>query len=118
MRRSQDAARLIGTESFDLLITELRMPGVSGMDLLRLSRAQDPDLAVVILTRSPSVDTAVGALKAGASEYLDKPVNLDELRTVTERLLENRRVLAEHRLLQRRLDGDYGTHHIVGASPP
>lgn len=114
---SSAAVKLLGLESLDLVVTDLRMPLVDGLDILRVAQSLDPEMPVVIMTGYPSVDTAVAALKDGAADYLSKPVNLDELVTVASRLLETRRLRSEHRLLQRHLNQDYAFGEMVGVSP-
>ncbi len=115
-KKSRDAVMLLAAESFDLLITDLRMPAVDGLDLLRIAHSHDPELPVLILTGYPSVDTAVETLKLGAADYLTKPVNTDELVTVVQRLLDTQRLRGEHRFLQRHMDREYAFDEIVGTS--
>ena len=115
--RSTEALTRLGAETFDLLVTDLRMPVVDGLDLLRVAAVQDPDLPVLVLTGFPSVDTALAALKAGASDYLTKPVHPEELTAVAARLLHARRLKGEHRLLERRLGHTAEATDLVGASP-
>lgn len=118
LSRSTDALTRLGKEVVDLLVTDLRMPVVDGMDLLRVATATDPDIAVLLLTGYPSVDTALAALKEGAADYLTKPVHPGELTAVAERLLDERRLRGEHRLLERRLTRVQDEGDLVGASPP
>ncbi|MBP6875845.1 MAG: sigma-54-dependent Fis family transcriptional regulator [Candidatus Eisenbacteria bacterium] len=89
------AWKLIRGRAFDLMITDLRMPGeMDGMALLRLARAEQPDMEVIVLTAYGTVDTAVEAMKLGAFEYLQKPVSSPgELRLVVSRALERRSLL-------------------------
>jgi len=115
-KKSARAAERLRTEEFDLLITDLRMPAVDGIDLLRIAHAHDPELPVIILTGYPSVDTAVETLKIGAADYLTKPVNLEELIVTARRLLGERRLRGEHRLLQRQIDRPYAFDDILGES--
>jgi DNA-binding NtrC family response regulator len=115
--KSTDALARLSSESFDLLVTDLRMPMVSGQDLMRVAAAEDPDLPVLVLTGFPSVDTALSAMKEGAADYLSKPVHVAELQAVAARLLETRRLKGEHRLLARRLDIATEGADLVGASP-
>ncbi len=117
MLRSADALTRLGSESFDLLVTDLRMPMVSGQDLIRVAGAVDPDMPVLVLTGFPSVDTALAAMKEGAADYLSKPVNAAELQAVVARLLETRRLRGEHRLLERRLEQSSEQADLVGTSP-
>ena len=115
-RHSTEAAKLLASEPFDLLVTDLRMPMVDGLDLMRLALAQDPDIPVLILTGFPSVDSVLAALKQGAVDYLTKPVNGEELLGLAARLLEHRRLKGEHRLLERRLEQGYAGVDLVGTS--
>jgi two-component system, NtrC family, response regulator AtoC len=90
---AEDAARALDRRSFDLVFTDLRMPGQDGMWLLRKVRAEQPEVEVVVLTAHGSVDTAVEAMKLGAFEYLQKPIGgPDELCLVAARALERRRL--------------------------
>lgn len=115
--RSRRAAELLRSESFDLVVTDMRMPLIDGKDLLKIAHGEDPDLAVVILTGHPSVATAVETLKLGAADYVLKPVNVDELAAVVQRLLMERRLRRENQLLQRQFDREYAFEEMVGASP-
>ncbi|HOX43533.1 MAG TPA: sigma-54 dependent transcriptional regulator [Myxococcota bacterium] len=84
-------------EAFHLLITDLRMPGMDGMELLGKARGLQPDLEVIVLTAHGTVETAVEAMRRGAYDYLQKPLSgPDELRLVAARALERRRLLATH----------------------
>lgn len=114
--RSADALRRLGTEPWDLVVTDLRMPGTDGMDLLKVARAQDPDMPVLLLTGFPTVDTAVAALKSGATDYLTKPIDVDELLVVAERALRDRAMRAEHEVLERQLRSGSPATEIVGVS--
>jgi EAL domain-containing protein (putative c-di-GMP-specific phosphodiesterase class I)/CheY-like chemotaxis protein len=67
------------TTTFDVLVSDIRMPGMSGIDLIRAVRRHDTDVPVILLTGSPSIDTAMAAVEAGALQYLLKPVDVDEL---------------------------------------
>ena len=88
------AARALDRRSFDLLITDLRMPGQSGLSLLRKVRAEQPEVQVIVLTAHGTVDTAVEAMKLGAFDYLQKPIGgPDELSLLATRALERRRLL-------------------------
>ena len=94
------AARLLDRESFHLLMTDLKMPGLDGMALLRKVRAESPETEVVVLTAHGTVAGAVEAMKLGAFDYLDKPLSgPDELRLVASRAIERRRLREESQRL-------------------
>ena len=91
------AARLLERESFHLMLTDLKMPRMDGMTLLRKARAEQPEMEVIVLTAHGTVESAVEAMKLGAFDYLGKPLSgPDELRLVVSRALERRRLREEH----------------------
>src|SRR6187549_1567154 len=93
------AAKLLDERSFELLVTDLKMPGLDGMALLRKVRADQPEVEVIVMTAHGTVDNAVEAMKLGAFEYLQKPISgPDELRLLVARAVE-------HRSLKDRVDG-------------
>ena len=102
----------------DLVLTDLKMPGMDGIELLRKIREQDPEIAVIVMTAFGAVETAVGAMRAGARDYLTKPVNVTELSLVIAREMEQRRIRAEAGLLRARLAERYRFENIVGSSAP
>ncbi|MCA8923045.1 MAG: response regulator, partial [Planctomycetes bacterium] len=86
----EDATRAlerIKTEAFDLLISDVRMPGLSGVELLEAVRAHDPELPVLIMTGFPTVETAVACLKLGAVDFVTKPFLPDDLQANVQRFL-------------------------------
>lgn len=100
----------------DLIITDLKMPGMSGLDLLAEVRRTWPELDVIIITGFASIDTAISAMKLGAFDYLTKPFNLDVVRQAVRRALEKRRLVAENLDLKRELSRIGGLDQIVGES--
>lgn len=101
-----------------LIITDLKMPGMSGMDLLRAIRAGYPQTAVIMVTAFGTVQTAVEAMKAGAYDYITKPIDYDELTLLVNRAMEHQDLLAEVRQLRASLDEKYGFENIIGRSKP
>ena len=102
----------------DLVLTDLKMPGMDGIELLSKVREYDVDTAVIVMTAFGAVQTAVGAMRAGACDYLTKPVNMGELSVVLAREMEQRRVRAEARLMRARLAERYRFENIVGNAVP
>ncbi len=102
----------------DLILTDLRMPGLDGIELVRRARARDPECAAVVMTAYGAVESAVEAMREGASDYLGKPINFEELLIVLGRALERRRLRLETRNLRARLEEKHRIDNIVGVSPP
>jgi DNA-binding NtrC family response regulator len=102
----------------DLVLTDLKMPGMDGVELLARVRERDADLPVIVMTAFGAVETAVGAMRAGARDYLLKPVNTAELGLVIAREMEQRRLRSEAGLLRERLTEKYRFENIVGSSAP
>jgi two-component system response regulator HydG len=101
----------------DVLVTDLRMPGMDGIELLQRARDCDPNLIVVLVTAFAEVETAVRAMQRGAEHYLTKPVQFDELLLVIERGLERRKLRVEATELRARLKERLRLGNIVGSSP-
>ena len=99
---SADAAlEALREDGPDLLITDLRMPGMDGLDLLREAKRLRPEIEVVLMTAHATVQTAVTAMKEGAADYLEKPFDKDDLLRVIERTLERGTLRRENRELRR-----------------
>jgi two-component system, NtrC family, response regulator AtoC len=99
---AETALRELGARGFDLMLTDLKMPGLGGLALLERAKALQPDLEVIVLTAHATVASAVEAMKEGAFDYLQKPMSSpEELRLVTARALERRRLLAEKECRER-----------------
>lgn len=96
---ADDAMEALPDFAPDLVITDLRMPGGSGFDVLRAAHDWDPDVPVIIITGFGSMETAIEAMRLGAFEYVTKPFNLDEVRLTAERGLESRELRASNRRL-------------------
>ena len=109
-RDGKEAAKLLDERGFDLVLTDLKMPGLDGMALLRKVRAEQPEVEVIVMTAHGTVDNAVEAMKLGAFEYLQKPISgPDELRLLVARAVERRE-------LHNRVDG--AERHTEPAGPP
>ncbi len=99
-----------------LVITDQKMPGMSGIELLRQLRSEYPDTSVILITAFGTVHTAVEAMKAGAYDYITKPIDYDELLLVVARALERQSLLDEVHSLRTALDEKYGFENIIGRS--
>jgi DNA-binding NtrC family response regulator len=113
----EEALRLLESERFDLLLTDLRMPGMDGMEMLKRAQKIDPQMPVVMLTGFASLESAVAAVKAGAFDFLSKSFSNDELRLTVQRALTKRRLEIENLHLRDQLRGTFGFENIVGQSP-
>ena len=114
----QKAVQLLEAQHVDVLVTDLKMPGIDGMALLRRARSLSTPPICIMMTAYGSIESAVEAMQAGAYHYLTKPnINLDELELVVQRGLEDRRIESENVSLRTQLDKKFGMENIVGASP-
>ena len=105
------------TEVVDLVITDLRMPGIGGQELLRKVTSETPGVPVIVLTGHGTVETAVEAMRMGAYDFLTKPLDLDRLSLLVKRALQNRELVLQHRELMEQLQSDKVFEHIIGKSP-
>jgi DNA-binding NtrC family response regulator len=110
------AAQALARAPFRLVLTDLRMPHGSGLDVLRAAKAADADLPVVLMTAYGSVDEAVQAMKDGAHDFLQKPVDSNHLLLLVERALEQARLRTENVLLREEWSRRYGFPRIIGES--
>jgi DNA-binding NtrC family response regulator len=106
----------ISRGDIDLVITDLRMPLVSGEEVLEQVNAQSPGLPVIVLTGHGSIDSAVDAMRNGAYDFLTKPLNLDRLGLIVKRALQNRQLVLQHRELQHELESKQTFESIIGKS--
>jgi DNA-binding NtrC family response regulator len=113
-----EAIELVQGQLFDTVLCDVRMPETDGLTILREIKRHDPSIEVVMVTGYPAVNTAVEALKLGAYDYLAKPVNLDELHHVMDRILERRFLRREVTSLRSRLGTELPLKELVGASTP
>jgi two-component system response regulator AtoC len=109
--------RLLADEHFDLILTDLRMPGLDGMSFIRRVNTMDAPPLCIMLTAYGSIENAVEAMKAGAYDYLMKPVNLDNLEMLVERALESRSLKQENKRLKIELADRYAFKTMIGKSP-
>ena len=111
------ALELLAQKPFDLIVTDLRMTGMSGIDVLKKTKELFPDTEVVVMTAYGTIEGAVDAIKSGAYDYLTKPFQPEELTLVAERALERKGLTQRVRRLERAVRGDHPFEGIVTASP-
>jgi two-component system response regulator HydG len=108
---------LIESENFDVVITDLRMEDVDGLDILRKAKTELPEAEVIVLTGHSSIHSAVTAMQGGAYTYLTKPLDIQELRAAVEKASERVRLIRRNLALNRRLDEKFGFEGVIGNSP-
>ena len=101
---------------FDIVITDLKMPGIDGMEVLKTFRKEYPDSIIIMITGFSTVETAVEAMKLGAFDYIPKPFTPDEVSIVVKKAIEKKSLMAENIYLRQELQEKYGFHNIVGKS--
>ncbi|MBI3768101.1 MAG: sigma-54-dependent Fis family transcriptional regulator [Deltaproteobacteria bacterium] len=100
----------------DLILSDVRMPGMSGIELLHHIKGQDPDVQLVLMTAYSSVKDAVEAIQAGATDYIEKPIDFRRLERILDVVFERRRLRSENKILQQRLQGQVEFHGMIARS--
>src|ERR1017187_3287270 len=113
---AEQALKQVEEESPSLVVTDLKMPGMSGIELLKRIRAEHPETFVVVITAFGTVQTAVEAMKSGAYDYITKPIDYEELILIVNRALEHQKLAEEVRSLRTTLDAKYGFESLAGHS--
>jgi DNA-binding NtrC family response regulator len=116
-QKGADALAILEKSRPDLLITDLVMDGMKGMEVLRIAKQRDPGLAVIVITAFGTIESAVEAMRLGASYYLTKPFKGADLLLLVERALEEKHLRTEIRRLQREVEAHYHFDRIIGKSP-
>lgn len=112
----REALARFSREPFDLVLTDQKMPGFSGLELIEAVRAQNPETPVIVMTAYGTIETAVAAIKAGAADYLTKPLNLDELLHRVYQARERQRLVRENLELREALQERHRVEGIIGES--
>ena len=113
---AEEALLALESDEFDLVISDIRMPGMSGLELLDRVREVSPETLVILITAHGSTESAVEAMKHGAYDYLTKPCRVDEIRLVVDKALEKKTLSTENRLLRRQLQNQIAFPMLVGKS--
>jgi DNA-binding NtrC family response regulator len=114
---AETGLKLLASEPVHLVLTDLKLPGMSGLEFLQIAKQQNTALPIVVMTAFGSVETAVEAMKAGAADYVLKPFSLTEMRMVVHKELDNSRLREENRSLREALGQKYSHPNIVAISP-
>jgi two-component system response regulator AtoC len=113
-----EALAFLEKEPVDLVVTDVRMPGLGGMEALRAVKELNPDIVVIIMTAFGSIDQAVQAVKEGAYDYINKPFKIDEMLLTIEKALDERRLRHEVSTLRQELHTRYHFENLIGKSRP
>jgi DNA-binding NtrC family response regulator len=114
----QEALRRVEDNSYDIMILDIMMPNLGGLEVLSRVKEAHPDMDVIMITGLSQVDTAVQAMKLGAFDYISKPFEPDEIKLVVQRALERRQLLQENFNLKTEVSSKYRFDNIIGSSPP
>jgi len=112
----QSALLMLENDDFDVVITDIQMPGGTGLDLLRSVQRLAPDTVVIMMTAYASTETAIAAMKEGAWDYVTKPFKVDEIRMVVEKALEKKLLSSENRRLKSELRSRVRSRSLIGSS--
>ncbi len=114
---AQEALTNIRQRPYDVVITDLRLPGMDGVELLREMRRLGLDVPVILMTAYASVPTAVEAMKLGAFDYIQKPFNPEAIEIVVERAVRERRILRDNEVMRRTIEDMQASRRLIGQSP-
>jgi DNA-binding NtrC family response regulator len=113
----QEALALLKRDHFDIIITDQRMPTMSGIDCIQAARRIDPDITAIIVTAYATIETAVKAMKLGAFDFLTKPIDVEHLLVLLSKAVEQRQLIRENRLLREQIQERQALPGIIGQSP-
>ncbi len=116
-KTGQRGLELIESDQFDIVVTDLRMGDVDGLDILEKSKKELPEAEVIILTGHGTINSAVAAMQGGAYTYLTKPLDINELRTAVEKASSRVRLIKRNADLRSRLDEKFGFEGVIGSNP-
>ncbi|MEI6126740.1 MAG: response regulator, partial [Pseudomonadota bacterium] len=112
----EEAVKILQKHDVALVLTDLKMPGVDGAELLKIAKTISPDIEVVLITGHGTVDIAVDVMKDGAFDFIQKPFNKITVVKIVKKALEKRSLVLENRILHERLKDVQGAEQVVGKS--
>lgn len=112
-----DAIEKVQNSNFDLVVTDMQMPRMNGIEFLREIKQREPDLTVIIITAYASHQSAIEAMKLGAYDYITKPFKIDEIKLVIQKALDKKLLEYENQRLKKELESKYGFGNMIGRSP-
>ncbi|SHF93455.1 two component, sigma54 specific, transcriptional regulator, Fis family [Fodinibius roseus] len=112
----KEAIEAINKRSYDIIISDLKMPNVNGIGVLEHALQHSSDTLTIIITAHGTIETAIQALRKGAADYILKPLDFDEVLIRIENLLEHKKIIQENKHLREQIDQEYNFNHIIGES--
>lgn len=112
-----DGREYIERDIFDLVISDIKMPGLDGFGLLKIIKEISPDTLVIMVTAFGTNESAIEAMKLGAYDYINKPFNIDEIRLIVNKAIEKKRLSEQLKVLREKVEVDYALENIIGQSP-
>nr|WP_320048205.1 sigma-54 dependent transcriptional regulator [uncultured Desulfuromonas sp.] len=112
----EEGLTLLAKTPFDIVITDLRLPGMDGLEILKKVKEHNAEINVILITGNSSAESAVTAMKYGAFDYVTKPLNFDKLKVILDKAQEKLQLVAENRFLRQQLRGRYAFDNIIGTS--
>jgi two-component system response regulator PilR (NtrC family) len=116
VQNGEEAVSAIEEKSFDIIVTDLKMPKTDGLGVLEYALQHSSDTLTIIITAHATIETAIQALRKGAADYILKPLDFDEVLIRIENLLEHKNVVQENKYLREQIDQEYNFNHIIGES--
>jgi len=116
LESAEEALERFRVRTYDLLISDIKLPGLDGMELLTAIRNFNPSTSIIMITAYATVDQAVIAMKAGAEDYISKPFNLEEIKIVVRKVRERQELIKQNRFLHQQLERKYHFENIIASS--
>ncbi len=116
-QNGEEALAVVAHHPIDIALIDFKMPGMSGLELLKEIKSRKPQIEVILITGMGTIDSAVAAMKSGAYDYITKPVNFQELENVLRRIIQTQSLIRENQLLKEAVRQKYKFQNLIGATP-